>query len=92
VCASQVDLKLDGHHRFHKVFAMSKIMRQLYEEARLAREAAERLAMQSTNGVAEPVTPNPSPAELMAHSRKFYEDWVESLRKHFANQRTSPSS
>ncbi|MGO4392963.1 hypothetical protein AB4Z46_16565 [Variovorax sp. M-6] len=65
---------------------MSKIMRQLYEEARLAREStpepiAPGSAACTSNGA---LSVCESAADPMSMSRHAYERWVQSLRAHFA--------
>ena len=65
---------------------MSKIMRQLYEEARLARESASEPIAQGpavcpSTGT---ISARASAADHMSMSRQAYERWVQSLRAHFS--------
>jgi|KBSMisStaDraftv2_1062788.scaffolds.fasta_scaffold1264814_1 hypothetical protein len=65
---------------------MSKIMRQLYEEARLACEStSEPIALGSAACTSTGTISVCAPAaHHMSMSRQAYERWVQSLRAHFA--------
>lgn len=66
---------------------MSKIMRQLYEEARLTRECTSEANAQGSAACTSTgtVSVGASSADHMSRSRQVYERWVQSLRAHFAN-------
>jgi hypothetical protein len=65
---------------------MSKIMRQLYEEARLARESSSQPTAPGAAGCTSTGTMSERApaADLVSRSRQAYEKWVQSLRAHFA--------
>ncbi|MDM0109714.1 hypothetical protein QTH97_32685 [Variovorax sp. J22R24] len=71
---------------------MSKIMRQLYEEARLACAATSEPNAQGSaaSTSTETISARVSTSDPVSMSRQAYERWVQSLRAHFAKQEDSP--
>ena len=65
---------------------MSKIMRQLYEEARLACESTSEPIAQGSEACTSTgtISVRASAVDHMSMSHQAYERWVQSLRAHFA--------
>jgi hypothetical protein len=68
---------------------MSKIMRQLYEETRLARESASKPIAQGSAACTSTgtISVRASAADHMSMSRQAYERWVQSLNTHFSKSK-----